>query len=223
MPTALKQVSLLPTPEQPTIWYRTNPPSYHITHVRDNKFAWAKKNFAPILGSGTAIISLNSKKIFIQDYLHVPMQRNPLYSLRAHQQHQKGCGFLGMYEMGMFVFFPWFILEVDTAVDCHFSYEPLGCSASLSLLDYVQPISSVSASTTMVPPSAPAQIKPDDAKTIAPTFTSHWPKKPPHPALTNIDLNLILPPAFSVKLWDLDHEELLRRLYLAESTHSSSN
>jgi hypothetical protein len=112
--------------------------------------------FAPILGSGTAIISLNSKRILIQDCLHIPRLRNPLYSLRAHQQHQKGCGFLGMYEMGMFVFFPLFILEVDTAANCHLSYEPLDCSASISLLDYVQIISTVSASMTTAPPLAPA-------------------------------------------------------------------
>ncbi len=42
--------------------------------------------FAPILGSGTAIISLNGKRIFIRDCLHVPLLQNPLYSLRAHQQ-----------------------------------------------------------------------------------------------------------------------------------------
>jgi hypothetical protein len=48
-------------------------------------------SFAPILGSGSAIISLNGKKILIRDCLHVPALRNPLYSLRAHQQRQKGC------------------------------------------------------------------------------------------------------------------------------------
>jgi hypothetical protein len=148
-------------------------------------------SFAPILGSGTAIISLNGKKILIWDCLHVSMLLNPLYSLRAHQQHQKGCGFLGIYGKGMFNFFPSFILEIDTAVDCHLSYEPMGCSSSLSLLNYVQPILTVSASMTTTPSSAPAQIEPDDNKLIAPTFASHWPKKPPHPALTNVDLNSI--------------------------------
>ncbi len=112
--------------------------------------------FAPLLGSGTAIISLNGKRILIWDCLHVPTLQNPLFSLRAHQQRQKGCGFLGMYGMGMFVFFPSFILKVDTAVDCHLSYEPLGCSASLSLFNYVQPISTPSASMTTAPPVAPA-------------------------------------------------------------------
>jgi hypothetical protein len=115
--------------------------------------------FAPILGSGTAIISMNGKRILIPDCLHVPTLWNPLYSLRARQQCQKGCGFLEMFGMGMFVFFPLFILKVDTAVNCHLSYEPLGCSASLSLLDYVQPISTILASTTTLPPSAPKDEK----------------------------------------------------------------
>jgi hypothetical protein len=88
--------------------------------------------FAPILGSGSAIIFLNRKKILIRDCLHVPALQNPLYSLRAHQQRQKGCGFLGLHRMGIYVFFPSFILKVNTAVDCHLSYKPLGRSATLS-------------------------------------------------------------------------------------------
>ncbi len=179
--------------------------------------------FASILGSCTAIISLNGKKTLIWDCLHVPMLHNLLYSLRAHQQRQKGCGFLGIYGMGMFVFFPLFILKVDTAVSCHLSYELLDCLASLSLLNYLQPILTILASMTTAPLLAPAHIEPDDDKLIVPTFASHWPKKPPRPALTNIDLNLIPPLTFSVKLQDLDSEELLWWLYLAESTHLSSN
>jgi hypothetical protein len=171
----------------------------------------------------TTIIFLNGKRILIRDCLHFPMPQNPLYSFRAHQQHQNGCGFLGMNGMGMFVFSPLFILKIDTAVDCHLSYQSLGCLASLSLLDYIQPISTVLVSTTKAPPLAPALIEPDDSESITPTVTSQWPKKPPHSALINIDLSLIPPPAFLVKLRDLDREELLRGLYLAESTHLSSN
>jgi hypothetical protein len=43
-------------------------------------------SFAPICGYGTAIISLNGKKILIRDCLNVPDLRNPLYSLHAHQR-----------------------------------------------------------------------------------------------------------------------------------------
>ncbi len=130
-------------------------------------------SFMPILGTGTAIISFNRKKILIRDCLHVPALRNPLYSLRAHQQHQKGCGFLGLYGMGVYVFFPPFILEVNTAVDYHLSYEPLGWSATQLSLDYVQPRSTISASPTKAPLLVPAWIKPDDNESMTPTFANH--------------------------------------------------
>ena len=52
-------------------------------------------SFAPILGSGSAIIAINGKRILIRECLHVPALCNPLYSLRAHQR-QHGCGFIGM-------------------------------------------------------------------------------------------------------------------------------
>jgi hypothetical protein len=69
-------------------------------------------SFAPILGTGSAVITVNGKWILIQDCLHVPALRNPLYSLCTHQR-QNGCGFLGMYNLGTFIFFPAFIVEVD--------------------------------------------------------------------------------------------------------------
>ena len=52
-------------------------------------------SFAPILGSGSAIIAINGKRILIRECLHVPALCNPLYSLRSHQR-QHGCGFIGM-------------------------------------------------------------------------------------------------------------------------------
>ncbi len=78
-------------------------------------------SFAPILGSGSAVIAINSKCILIRECLHVPTLCNPLYSLRTHQR-QHGCGFISMQGLGMYVFFPSFIVEVDTATDCHLSY-----------------------------------------------------------------------------------------------------
>ena len=81
--------------------------------------------------------------------------------------------------MGMYIFFPSFILKVDTAVNCHLSYEPLGRSTTLLPLNYVQPMSTISASTTKAPPLVPAWIKPDDNESMAPLFANHWPKKPP--------------------------------------------
>ena len=50
-----------------------------------------------------------------------------------------GCGFIGMYGLGMHVFFPTFIIEVDTATDCHLRYAPIGRQGRLPDLDYVQP------------------------------------------------------------------------------------
>jgi hypothetical protein len=76
--------------------------------------------FAHIFGTGLAIISLNGKIILIQDCLHVPALRNLLYSLRTHQC-QHGCGFICMHDLGMYVFFPSFIVEVNTTTNCHLS------------------------------------------------------------------------------------------------------
>ncbi len=90
--------------------------SYHPVSGRQVRMG--NNSFAPILGHGLAIISLNGKKILIRDCLHVPDLRNPLYSLRAHQR-QRGCGFIGMYGLGMHVFFPTFIIEVNTMTNCH--------------------------------------------------------------------------------------------------------
>ena len=111
--------------------------SYHP--VSGRRVRMGNNSFAPILGHGTAVISLNGKKIFIRDCLHVPDLRNPLYSLWAHQR-QRGCGFIGMYSLGMDVFFPNFIMEVNTAADCHLLYAPVRHSCSLPGLDYVQQI-----------------------------------------------------------------------------------
>ena len=95
-------------------------------------------SFAPVLGRGTAIISLNGQHLLIRHVLHVPGLWVPLYSLRAHLS-QSGCGFLGSYDTGMHVSFPGVVLTVDTSSDCHLSYESLGKSALLSSLHYVQP------------------------------------------------------------------------------------
>ena len=95
-------------------------------------------SFAPVLGRGTAIISLNGQRILIRHVLHFPALWVPLYSLRAHLR-QRGCGFVGSHDTGMHVYFPGLVLSVDTSTDCHLTYEPLGKSAPLSTLHYVQP------------------------------------------------------------------------------------
>ena len=106
--------------------------------IRNLRVRMGNNSFAPVLGRGTAIISLNGQRILIRHVLHVPALRVPLYSLRAHLR-QRGCGFVGSHDTGMHVYFPGLVLSVDTSTDCHLTYEPLGKSAPLSTLHYVQP------------------------------------------------------------------------------------
>jgi hypothetical protein len=118
----------------------------------------------------------------------------------------------------MYIFFPSFIVEVDTATGCHLSYAPIGRAAKMSSLDYVQPIQAQnSASTTASTlPSAPAVIEADNDNVppkALPTYVSHWPKKPPAPPAPPIVLPFIPPPAYSVRLKDLTCNELIQRLY----------
>jgi hypothetical protein len=60
--------------------------SYHT--ITGRRVRMGNNSFAPIAGHGTAIVSLNGKKILIRDCLHVPDLRNPLYSVRAHQRQR---------------------------------------------------------------------------------------------------------------------------------------
>jgi hypothetical protein len=95
-------------------------------------------SFIPVLGRGTAVISLNSQRVLICNALHVPGLVVPLYSLCVHLT-QCGCAFYGAYEAGMLVCFPMFVLTVNTLSDCNLSYEPLGHCTPLDILHYVQP------------------------------------------------------------------------------------
>ena len=194
--------------------------SYRL--VSGRRVQMGNNSFAPILGVGSAIISLNGKKVLIRDCLHVPELRQPLYSLRAHQR-QQGCGFLGMKDLGVFVIFPTFILEVDTTTDCHLIYEPCGPTVPLIQLDYVQPkkLQKVQSATATTTPKVPVLIEPDDnddliAPEDEPTYASHWPKKPPTPLPSLPSQPLVPPPAYSVSLKDLDRDELIQRLYSHE-------
>ena len=95
-------------------------------------------SFVPVLGPGTAVFELNGKRLLVRNVLHVPGLAVPLYSLRKHIT-QRGCGFIRTEESGFLVYFPKFILSVDTAVNCHLSFALLGRSAPLNTLHYVQP------------------------------------------------------------------------------------
>ena len=77
--------------------------------------------------------------------MHIPALRVPLYSLHAHLK-QWGCGFVGDNSLGgMFVYFPSFILSVDTSRDCHLQFCSLGATALLKDVKYGQPRMEMSA------------------------------------------------------------------------------
>jgi hypothetical protein len=175
-------------------------------------------SFGPICGYGTAIISFKGKKIQIRDCLHVPNLRNPLHSLCTYQR-QCGCGFIGMYSLGFYMYFPMFIIKVDTATNCHLHYAPVGCSAGLPEPDYVQPKfpPKASALATLAASSPPATTEQDDdhkdndSKDI--TYLSHWPKHPPSLSPAVIDLNTITLTAFTKSLKDMNGEDLAKLLF----------
>ncbi len=174
--------------------------------------------FAPVLSHGTAVISLNGKKILIRECLHVLKLRNPLYSLWAHQQ-QCGCVFIGMYSLGIHVFFPSFIMEVNTAMDCHLHYKPIRRACCLADLNYVQPnyATDQSASATATTPvKCPAKIKPDNDPADLLTFAPHWPKRPPSPQYQSIAMSLLPPSTNTKSLKDLDRDKQIQQLYLVE-------
>jgi hypothetical protein len=59
-------------------------------------------SYLPILGQGSAIISLNGQRILVRNALHVPGLVVPLYSLRTHIT-QHGCGFIGASGVGILI------------------------------------------------------------------------------------------------------------------------
>ena len=90
-----------------------------------NLQVWMGNNsYLPVLGQGTSIISLNGQRILVQN-VHGSGLTILLCSLCKHLK-QHGCGFWGAYEAGRLVYFPQFVLMVDTLLDCRLSYEPLG-------------------------------------------------------------------------------------------------
>lgn len=108
-------------------------------------------SFLPVLGRGSAIISLNGQRILVRNALHVPGLVVPLYSLRAHCL-QPGCGFIGAEGVGILVYFPSFVLTVDTSRDCHLGFESLGGSVPID--HRVSPLRSASVRTFSLPVGA---------------------------------------------------------------------
>ena len=71
------------------------------------------------------------------------------------------------------MFFPTIILEVNMATDCHLGYTPIGQTASLSELEYMQPMKPppIRASSSS---AAPVPIKLDEGDIPAFTTPSTW-------------------------------------------------
>jgi hypothetical protein len=115
--------------------------------VSNLQVCMGNNSFLPVLGHGTAVISLNSQRVLIRNTLHVPGLVMPPYSLQAHLT-QCGCAF-----------FPTFVLTVDMSSDCQISYEPLGCCAPLDILYYVQPQCPPILNPTELASSAPLLCK----------------------------------------------------------------
>ena len=105
--------------------------------IRNLRVRMRNNSFAPVLGWGTAIISLNRQCVLICNVLHVLANRIQLY-IRAHLG-QPGCSFVGSNDTGMHVYFPGVVLSVNNSTNCHLSYKPLGKLAPFSILQYVQP------------------------------------------------------------------------------------
>ncbi len=80
-------------------------------------------------------IPVNSHCILVWNALHLVI---PLYSLCVHFT-QPSCGFISANGIGILVYFPTFVILVDTSKDCHLANEPVGRSAPLKTLYYIQP------------------------------------------------------------------------------------
>ena len=111
------------------------------------------------------------------------------------------------------MFFPSFIMEVDTALDCHLCCKPIRLDCCLADLDYLQPkyITDKSASATAPIPSTqpPATIEPDDVP-------ANLLKRPPSPQHPTLEISLLPLSMYTKSLADLDHNELIQWLYLVE-------
>jgi len=117
--------------------------------------------------------------------------------------------------MGVCVFFPTFILEVNTTTDCHLIYEPCGRTVPLLQLDYAQPKKrrEFQSSTVTATPKAPVLIADDSYDLIAPRIYHHMHPIGPNDRqhLPSLPIQpLVPPPTYSVSL---DQDELIQSLF----------
>jgi hypothetical protein len=96
--------------------------------------------------------------------------------------------------MSFLVYFPTFVLSVDTTINCHLSFEPFGRLAPLAILHYFQPWCPLTLYPSEVSPSllmttsSPAflAVMEDDVSTTLPNMTMAL----PDPSTPPFDLNL---------------------------------
>jgi len=145
------------------------------TRIPSLQVRTGNNSYLLVLGLGTAINSLNGQWVLVHHALHVPGLAVSLYSLHAHFK-QRGCGFIGTSASSMLVYFPNFVLLIDTSLDCLLSYDPLGHSAPLDTLHYIRPRcppslypSELAASSNKITPSL--HVIEDDAVTTLPPPT----------------------------------------------------
>jgi hypothetical protein len=163
--------------------------SYNL--VTNLQARMGNNSYLPVLGQGSAIISLNGQCILVRNALHVLGLVVPLYSLRPHFT-QHGCRFIGASGVGILVWFPTFVLLVDTSKDCHLTYKSSGWSASLELLHYVQPRCSPSLYPLELPSTSVAkqtrmdQVVIEDDSSDELIWCYPQPKCTPRPPLTSM-------------------------------------
>ena len=90
-----------------------------------------------IEGIGTTAYTLIGKTILPYDALHIPALHVPLYSLRKHRK-QPGCGFYSSYNDGSYLFFTYFILQLEYSHDDIVSYRPM-VQSHQGPIDYIDP------------------------------------------------------------------------------------
>ena len=134
------------------------------------------------------------------------------------------------------MFFPTFILEVDTPTDFHLVHTPVGRLAGLPDLDYVQSKFSPKPSASSTPatgatsadPVLPAIITPDDDKSLdgndkggEMAYAPHWPKWPLTPPPPAFSPDSITPVNSTRRLNDMTTAELAK-LLLQEAVPTAS-
>jgi hypothetical protein len=189
------------------------------TPILGSRVRMGNNSFASIARKGSAIISLNSKKILICNCLHIPDLRNPLYSLHISASVDAGtfaCMALGcMYS--------------SLASSLKLPQPPTATSGIIlwDVYEAWQTLTTFSQNThhrlQPLHPLPPHQSRlnlmtPIFDNNAAPTYAAHWLKRPPSPLVDQFDLSTL--PAetkFTKPLNEMSREELITLLHDSSS------